>query len=148
MLVKHLHLVHHKGFRRNSAHLQNSYGSHGKCIILAMVSMYFLSKQSLNLCWWREKKKSEEKLSLYLQAHSFLIKLFNEIPVTLLQGHNLVCLIVGSGRWNEEQLGIHTTLWKYKGILGSRKLSQTTFASCLGSEKPKCKHKWILARHE
>lgn len=57
-----------------------------------------------------EKKKSEEKLSLYLQAHSFLTKLFNEIPVTLLQGHNLVYLIVGSGRWNEEQLGIHTTL--------------------------------------
>lgn len=74
-----------------------------------MVSMYFLSKQSIYVGGGK-KKKSEEKLILYLQAQSFLTKLCNEIPVTFLQGHNLVYIIVGSGRWNEELLGIHTTL--------------------------------------
>lgn len=49
MLVKHLCLVHHKGFKRNSAHLQNDYVSRGRYIIPAMVTMYFLSEQSFSL---------------------------------------------------------------------------------------------------
>lgn len=75
MLVKHLCLVHHKGFKRNSAHLQDDFGSRGRYIILAMVTTYFLSKQSFILCWWREKKRTKRsevfiyKHILFLQSY-------------------------------------------------------------------------------
>lgn len=61
MLVKHLCLVHHSDFKRNSAHLQDDYGSHGSHIILAMVAKYFLSKQAFILHCWTEKKENRWK---------------------------------------------------------------------------------------
>lgn len=73
ILVKHLWLVHHKDFKRNSAHLQDDYGSHGKYVIPAMVTMYFLSKQPFILGWWREKKRTKRS-KVFICKHTLSLQ--------------------------------------------------------------------------
>lgn len=74
MPVKHLCLVHHKGFKRSPAHLQDDYGSRGEYIIFAMMTMCFLSKQSFILHWWRETKKTTRRNKVSVYKHMFSLQ--------------------------------------------------------------------------
>lgn len=58
MLVKHLWLVHHKGFKRNSAHLEDGHGSCGR--YLCYVG-YVFSVQTIFYFMLVERKKREQR---------------------------------------------------------------------------------------